>query len=642
SDTAQAAEYTCSMHPQIRRKEPGICPICQMDLVPVTEEAAVGRRQFATSEQALALMDVEVTPVRRQFVTAPIRMVGKVDYDETRVETIAAYVPGRLDRLYVDYTGVSVKEGDHLVSIYSPELLSAQEELLQAKKAVEEIRNSNSQMVRQSVQSTLEAVREKLRLMGLNAEQIRKIEQTGTTSDHLTVYSPRSGIVIHKNAREGMYVKTGEKIYTLADLSQMWVRLDAYESDLAWLRYGQDVAFTTVSYPGEEFHGTISFIDPVLDAVTRTVKVRVNVPNPEGKLKPGMFVRAVVNSRVAKGGKVIDPNLAGKHICPMHPDVVKDDRGDCDICGMPLVTAESLGYVPAKQTEASKPLVIPVSAALVTGKRAVVYVREDPSLLDMKSVSNWGSLLGDLQAHHQEATDTQPTSLTAAAPVNTTCPIMGGKVANKDIDPDLTRTFDGKTVGFCCAGCPQQWDELSDAEKREKLAAVLNRRAPMRMFWKALSDDLRAEILLVNELHAPPMEVKHELIAQINRMLQSREFYAGADWPKAVLTPEIEKLLETGPKNLPPMELTRLNRLLLNSLFPTGIVEPLNKPLFEGREVVLGPRAGKHYIVRDGLAEGELVVTQGNFKIDSAMQIQAKPSMMNPTGEKTGGGGHQH
>jgi membrane fusion protein, copper/silver efflux system len=132
------------------------------------------------------------------------------------------------------------------------------------------------------------------------------------------------------------------------------------------------VVFTTDSLPGEEFHGRISFIGPVLDPGTRTVDVRVNVPNKERRLKPGMFVRAKVFSRVAKGGRVIDPELAGKWISPMHPEVVKDEPGACDVCGMPLVPAEELGYVAAVEDE--PPLVIPESAPLITGKRAVVYV----------------------------------------------------------------------------------------------------------------------------------------------------------------------------------------------------------------------------------------------------------------------------
>ena len=327
SDHSEAVEehiiWTCSMHPQIRQPKPGKCPICFMDLIPVTE-TDIGESQIEFSQAAIKLMQIETSTVERKFVTAHIRMVGKIDYDETRVKYITSWVGGRIDKLYVDYTGIRVSKGDHMVYLYSPELLSAQAELLQAAKAAQNIKPDGSQLISKSINETLEAAREKLRLLGLKQEQIVQIENTGKPVDHLTIYAPIGGVIIEKNAAEGMYVKTGTKIYTIADLSQLWVRLDAYESDMMWIRYGQDVDFTTEAYPGEVFKGRISFIDPVLNAETRTVKLRVNVENPDGKLKPGMFVRAVVNSKIAEGGKVMDEQMAGKWICPMHLDIVKD------------------------------------------------------------------------------------------------------------------------------------------------------------------------------------------------------------------------------------------------------------------------------------------------------------------------------
>ena len=434
SDSGQQSvsqKWTCSMHPEIIRDKPGKCPKCGMDLIPMPGDlaASVGPRELVVSEEVAKLMEIETTTVERKFVTTEIRMVGKIEYDETRVKNITAWVPGRsrIERLFVDFTGITVKKGDHMVDLYSPELISAQAELL--------------------LSSTKLLAREKLRLLGLTAEQIEQIEKTGKPVDHLTIYAPIGGVVVHKNATEGMYVTEGSKLYTIADLSHLWVKLDAYESDLPWLQYGQEVEFTTEAHPGEVFKGRITFIDPMLNDKTRTVKVRVNVSNTDGRLKPDMFVRAVVRAKVAQGGMVMAPEMAGKWICPMHPSVIKTEAGSCDICGMDLVTTESLGYIKADLPDEA-PLVIPASAPLITGKRAVVYVQ------------------------------------------------------------------------------------------------------------------------------------------------------------------------------MPNTE----------------------KPTYQGREIVLGSRAGDYYIVKSGLAEGEIVVTNGNFKIDSAMQIQAKPSMMNPQGEKapTGHPGHSH
>ncbi len=364
--------WTCPMHPQIQLPDPGDCPICGMDLVPMKKDD-LGPRQFAMSEASRKLASIGTTPVTRRFVTRPVRLVGKVDFDETVVKTIAARVPGRLDRLYVDYTGVTVSAGDHLVWLYSPELLTAQEELLESRKRLKATGAEESTFLHDSNLRAFESAKQKLLLWGLTEVQIQEILERGEADDHMMITSPVSGVVIHKALNEGDYVKEGTRIYEIADLRHLWIRLDAYEQDLPWILYGQSVTVQTEAMPGEEFEGWISFIDPVLDQKTRTIKVRVNVSNPEGKLKPGMFVRAVVEARLGGGGRLIDGHLAHKWICPMHPAVVKDVAGDCPICGMGLKLAEDIGYVETKKS--IKPLVIPVSAVLVTGQRAVVYVQ---------------------------------------------------------------------------------------------------------------------------------------------------------------------------------------------------------------------------------------------------------------------------
>jgi Cu(I)/Ag(I) efflux system membrane fusion protein len=498
-------KWYCSMHPQIVRDRPGQCPICEMDLIPMPENTAAetGSRELVVSEAAAKLMEIQTSPVQRQFAANEVRMVGKIQYDETRVKAIAAWVPGRLDRLFVDFTGTTVRKGDHLVSLYSPELISAQAELLQAGKAVRSAGETSSEYLAKSTASTLQAARQKLQLLGLTPGQIEQIEQSGAPVTHLTIYSPIGGVVIQKMASEGMYVETGTQIYAVADLSQVWVKLDAYESDLSWIRYAQKVQFSTEAYPGETFTGQISFIDPVLDPTTRTVKVRVEVPNAEGRLKPEMFVRAVVRVQMAQGGKVVDPDLAGKWTSPMHPSVVKPGPGVCDISGMELVPAESLGYAPAGADAA--PLVIPETAPLITGKRAVVYIRQPdtptPTFIGREIVL--GPKAGDYyvvqsglhegeqvvtrgnfkidsalqiqgkpsmmnpqggavpsdhpHAGHAPAQHAAP-AVAESAMLQKTCPVMGGP-----IDPNIFIEYRGKKVYFCCPGCDQKFRE--DPEK---------------------------------------------------------------------------------------------------------------------------------------------------------------------------------
>ena len=380
--------WTCSMHPQIRMPEPGLCPICHMELVPVEDDdpEVVGERVFVTTPEAAALMDVETVPVQRKRVSVEVPMVGKVEYDERLVKNITSWIGGRIDRLHVDFTGVTVERGSPMAEVYSPTLRTAEQELLQAIKATAALSESASDFIREAADRAVESAREKLRLLGLKSDQIARIEERGAPADHVTVKAPIGGTVIRKHVQEGMYVDTGSPIYSIADLSHVWVLMDAYESDIMWIADGREVTFTTISLPGEKFTGNVAFVDPFLGHAERSVKVRVDVPNPRGRLKPGMFVSAVLKAGIGEA----------------------DDL----------------------------PLVIPASAPLLTGKRAVVYV------------------------------------------------------------------------------------------------------------------------------HLPSAE----------------------------------------------------------------------QPTFEGREVLLGERAGDYYVVREGLEEGELVVTRGGVKIDSAMQILARPAMMAPEG----------
>ncbi|MEZ6242111.1 MAG: efflux RND transporter periplasmic adaptor subunit [Phycisphaerales bacterium] len=367
--------YTCSMHPSVRLTDPNAkCPICFMDLIPVTSgmgDAGADDR-ITLSEVGAEESRVETAPVRRFFPTAEVRLYGKVTYDQTSVARLTAYFPGRIDRLFVNYMGVPVAKGDHLAEVYSPELLAAFGELRQASEAAAHDAGE-SEIMRAATEDTLTAAREKLRLFGLTSEQIGSVERGEYNSDRLTIYSPISGVVTDLAAREGDYLKTGQAIATVADLSRLWLDLEAYESQLPLLRWGQRVAFTVEAHPGETFEGRISFIEPMVDERTRTAAVRVAVDNADRRLKPGMFASAVARPRVAEGGAVVGDDLAGEWVCPMHPTVVKRAPGFCDICGMDLVPAESLGVV-GDPAAAHEPLVIPKTAVLFTGRRSVVYV----------------------------------------------------------------------------------------------------------------------------------------------------------------------------------------------------------------------------------------------------------------------------
>jgi membrane fusion protein, copper/silver efflux system len=364
--------YTCSMHPTVRLPDPDAkCPICFMDLIPVREEDGGAMNQIRFSE-AEALAEIETAKVGRFFPSAEVRLYGKVTYDETSVSRITAYFPGRLDRLFVNYIGVPVKKGDHLAEMYSPELLAAFEELRQAKIAANQ-NTTSSDLIRRMTLQTLQGAREKLRLYGLTEDQILLAEAGEASGEKLTVYSPITGIVTMLSAREGDYVVTGSPIAMVADLSRLWVDLEAYESQLPLLRWGQRVTFTVESHPGEVYEGLISFIEPIVDKRTRTAAVRIAVDNADGLLKPGMFASAVARPRVGVDGAIGSNAFAGRWVGPMHPTIIHDGPGVCEICGMVLVPAEELGA--DSQTDVTEPpLVIPRTAVLFTGVRSMVYV----------------------------------------------------------------------------------------------------------------------------------------------------------------------------------------------------------------------------------------------------------------------------
>jgi Cu(I)/Ag(I) efflux system membrane fusion protein len=372
SKAENAEVWTCSMHPQIRQPNPGLCPICNMDLIPLhIENGDGGLREITISNQAAALLDLRVSPVLRAPAQVNVKLFGKIDYDERTIVTTTARMSGRLDRLYADFTGTTVSKGDAIAEIYSPELYVAQQELIQA---VQSVSSSSSPAVRSLRLNLLAAAREKLHLLELTEQQIAAIETQRKPSNQITLTAQQDGIIVKLNAKQGQYLKTGDPLFGIAKLSSVWLKMEAYESDLPWLRYAQKVSFTVEAIPGKTFYGRIAFIDPQLDPKRRIVKVRVNVDNKDLLLKPGMFANASAEANVALHGRVLSADLAGKWISPMHPEIVKDGPGECDICGMALVPAEEFGFIPSVQAT-ENPILVPASAVLRTGKRAIVYIR---------------------------------------------------------------------------------------------------------------------------------------------------------------------------------------------------------------------------------------------------------------------------
>lgn len=397
--------YTCGMHPSVRvipeDYEAGNnkCPICNMDLVPVYKEdetsmdmtaAEHGEQEQAKVEaqlkldaRAQTLAQVKTESIEFRHLMKEISTVGQMDYDERRVFYVAAWIPGRIDKLFVDFTGDQVKEGDPLIQIYSPNLVTTQEEYLLALETLERVKESPDPQTVKGAESLVESARQRLLLWGISEKQVEELISSRKASTYMIIPAPIGGTVIHKNAFEGKYVKEGENLFQIADLSNLWMQADIYETDLARIQLGQSVIIHTGAYPDEVFKGTIVFIDPYLDPKTRTVKVRVDIPNPRSLLKPGMFVDAYISVPIYEGIAATDKVV---YTCPMHPEVIMQNPGDCPICGMKLIQK--------KQAPAGTVLAIPKSAVLDTGVRKVVYIEKEVGVYVPREVETGSEATG--------------------------------------------------------------------------------------------------------------------------------------------------------------------------------------------------------------------------------------------------------
>jgi len=383
--------YICPMMCTPPQTEPGRCPVCAMELAPATSSGGdTNDPSIQVDPVARRIANIQTVAVKAVPFTRRIRAIGGITYNEETLATISAYVDGRIDRLFANYTGVFVNKGYQLAWIYSPQLYTTQVELLRMKKGLEEIQASSASPIAIESQRRLyESARQRLIEMGTTEEQIQELEEVGQANSRMYIYSPISGTVIEKLFDKGDYVKTGQPIYRVADLSSVWLMLELFPEDAATIRYGQKVRSEVQSLPGRQFTGRVAFIDRDVDPKTRTVGVRVVVPNEEGSLRIGDYAKATVEVPVASGGDspqlVYDPELAGKWISPQHPHVVESSSGKCRECGVDLVPAADFGFA-ADPVASREALVVPRDAVLMAGDNSVVYVETEPGRFDIRPV----------------------------------------------------------------------------------------------------------------------------------------------------------------------------------------------------------------------------------------------------------------
>ncbi len=353
SQGVQAAEteYTCPMHPQIKSDKPGECPICGMDLVAskakpsahgahgATTEMPAGLEEVVLSPEQLVLANVKTEAIQPRMLSAAITAPTKITYDETRLSQITAWIDGRIETLHVNATGDRVSKGQPIGTLYSPEAVATMQEYLVAQRSYKQMRNSDYPDLAEGSKSLLDASRQRLKLWGITDSQIAQLERTQKPTLALSINAPSSGVVLKKLVQPGQYVKTGDVLYEVADLSQVWAEADVFEAQMKDVKVGHRATITSPSYPGKTFVGKVSFIYPFLNPETRSMKVRVELSNRDGLLKPDMFVTAQL------------------------------------------------------QAPGSQVLAVPASAVLDTGKRQIVYVQTAPGTFQPREVSLGGKAM---------------------------------------------------------------------------------------------------------------------------------------------------------------------------------------------------------------------------------------------------------
>ncbi|MDR2384831.1 MAG: efflux RND transporter periplasmic adaptor subunit [Tannerella sp.] len=302
SDEEITQMWTCSMHPQIRQHKAGKCPLCAMELIAVktseSPSAAADPDAIALSDEAAALADVRTAVVRRSAPVKEIHLYGTIKPNERLLRSLVAHVAGRIETLAVNYNGENVRKGQVVATVYSPDLLNAQQELFEAKK------------IEAAQPALLAAAREKLRLLKLDDKQIDALEKAEHLSSVTDVRATAGGIVVAKGVKEGDYVAQGDVLFELIDLSSVWAVFDAYEADAPYLKTGDEVEYRLQMLPGKTFSGKIAFIEPTVDKTSRTVRIRVETPNPRLELKPEMYADATVKIKLDEKAIVIPKTAA--------------------------------------------------------------------------------------------------------------------------------------------------------------------------------------------------------------------------------------------------------------------------------------------------------------------------------------------
>jgi Cu(I)/Ag(I) efflux system membrane fusion protein len=399
--------WTCSMHPQIRMKKPGKCPICGMTLIPLDDSKETGEKiasnEIVMTPEAIQLANIQTSVVEKGNAVKEIHLLGKVKPDERRLYSQVSHIPGRIERLYVNFTGEKVHKGQKIVRIYSPDLISAQKELFEAIKS------------RKIYPQLYTASRNKLKLWKLSDSQINAIEKSGKVQEQIDILSDYSGYVMKRNVELGDHIMEGTNLYDIADLNDVWVMFEAYEADIPWIQVGNTIDFTISAIPNKDFKGKVTYIDPFVSSSTRVAKVRVEIKNPGSKLLPEMYAN---------------------------------------------------GIIKAKLTNVKNAIIVPKSAVLWTGKRAVVYVKV-PHKKTISFVYReiiLGQDMGDFYIVEKGLKEGEVIATNGVFRIDASAQLIGQKSM---MNPTGAKGNTGGMAGMDMGGGDKKKSKMSDAEMKK-------------------------------------------------------------------------------------------------------------------------------------------------------------------------------
>ncbi|OHB96950.1 MAG: hypothetical protein A2W74_00970 [Planctomycetes bacterium RIFCSPLOWO2_12_38_17] len=635
--------WTCGMHPSVKMDKPGKCPICAMDLVPVYEkgagvEEAGALATIELTERARKLAQVKTNIIGFKSLTMDIYTVGLIEYDERLKTIVSAWIPGRIDKLFVDFTGTQVVKGESMVWIYSPDLVSTQEEYLLALETLEKVEKSPFDEVINGAKSLIEASKRRLLWWGVTEKQIEELTKNKKIKQHTVIYAPLSGVVIEKKTLEGQYVMQGEMIYTVADLSNVWMKANIYEYEMAWIKIGQEVEVTTPTYPGEAFIGQVSFIEPFLDDKTRSVKIRCDIPNHQMKLKPFMYANARVRIPVEELEKQGEIYVSGlDYICPNHPEIKSSRPGICPEDDIPFtkkppaqVALVATSDVTVQQGEIDYEYACPMKC----------YTSKEPGncpvcgmKLEIVSVSKKAEMAEKEIPAKTETVYVCPMECHTSK-TDGDCPVCGMKLEKREIPVEVS----GEKLTCIC---PQEWDPttapkscpmcgmmlqksitvtLPTGEKKQKFVYM----CPMA----CMTSDKPGECPDCKR-QMGRWEVKEDLGIKVKKIEHKiRSVYACPMHPEVTS----DKPADCNKCGMQLEKTTQVLAIPATAVLDTGIRKIVyidkGNGQYVGKEVLLGPKAGDYYPVLEGLIEGDRVVTSANFLIDSQRQLTGGASAL--------------